>query len=611
MLQKLKSYFHSFKERPDIWFFYTFLISSTLSIRKILYYYPINKSFNEYTSIYVYLSDIFLFLTIISCFFILCNKNKLLSIYNNTQKCSTPAQMFHVEHSTGQAWNIFSKNLIYNVPRGTLSLKKLAYQQITHNYILFFPIILTFFSFISILWSQSQEIAIFKSIKIFELAFLFFYTYKLFHVEQFIKNTWHIKNIFKIIMAIGLIQSIIGITQFYAQHSLGLTFLKESLISVQSTGVAKIIIGGQTFIRSYGLFPHPNIFGGFLIFSIIISVMYLKLFNRPTKKTRIYSVDYGQTLEIGKEVEQKNVPLPYKCSTWNIIKIKCGIFLNMLTTNRVRNIVLIIVLIQGIALLLTFSKSAIIGLLIGVFYLYYDKLVMYPKQLTTVNCNNRSSIFSLFKSISSYKKIFLIISIVFMLLLIIKPFKNAVVFKSLHERVFYLNVSRGTFLSDPLLGLGSGQFIINMQNIENIQSWQFQPVHNVFLLILNEFGIILFFMFIFFIYKILSIDKCSNPVQMFHPSTNVPRGTFYGAGVEHYTGQVWNTSKSNTQNENKPTHKNISNQSFYTYFKAIMIAFTFVMIFDHYFWDIQQGQILLWMLLGILAGYKKDYYIDI
>ena len=65
---------------------------------------------------------------------------------------------------------------------------------------------------------------------------------------------------------------------------------------------------------------------------------------------------------------------------------------------------------------------------------------------------------------------------------------------------------------------------------------------------------------------------------MFRPGTNVPRGTFYGAGVEHYTRAV-----------------NI-------YFKAALISFVFIMLFDHYFWDIQQGQILLWIVFGAIIS---------
>jgi hypothetical protein len=32
------------------------------------------------------------------------------------------------------------------------------------------------------------------------------------------------------------------------------------------------------------------------------------------------------------------------------------------------------------------------------------------------------------------------------------------------------------------------------------------------------------------------------------------------------------------------------------------------MLFDHYFWDIQQGSLMLWILLGLIAGLSRKRY---
>jgi hypothetical protein len=82
-----------------------------------------------------------------------------------------------------------------------------------------------------------------------------------------------------------------------------------------------------------------------------------------------------------------------------------------------------------------------------------------------------------------YRKLFLIIGIIILLFFVLRPDMYSMLFKSFDEREFYLNVSRGTFLSNPFFGIGSGQFVISMQKIAGVQQWQFQPVHNVFLLI--------------------------------------------------------------------------------------------------------------------------------
>src|SRR4030042_357815 len=127
------------------------------------------------------------------------------------------------------------------------------------------PLLLVFWSFISILWSENQNIALFKAIKLLELFLLYVYI-----IYRIVSRGTIIKNTFKIIITFGLIQAIIGIWQFIIQHSIGIFWLFESHISPNIDGVAKIVLDGDKFIRAYGLFPHPNILGGFLLISIIL-----------------------------------------------------------------------------------------------------------------------------------------------------------------------------------------------------------------------------------------------------------------------------------------------------------------------------------------------------
>ena len=542
MIKVFVKLLNSLKRKPDIWFFYAFLATSTLSIRKVLFCYPINNSFNEYTGIYLYLSDVFLFLTLVVWILTLCNKKYILSIYNSfiiffkQTVPRLPRKLFHACPVNCSTWNnCTGVKQFYCL--------KIAYQQVIHNFVFIFPLFLAIFSFLSILWAKNPQIALFRSIKLFEFVLLFFYIYKLFHVEQFTQNKLIIKRVFQIIIGVSMIQSIIGICQFLIQHSIGLLWLKESILSQNIPGVAKMIFNSHIYIRAYGLFPHPNILGGFLAFSILISILYLKLFH----------------------VEQFTSPTQYlKALIKNIQNFKI--------VPRGTIILIIVILVQGLALLLTFSKSAIIGLFIGLLYLYI-KIVP------------RGTILNTLKSRNFYKKAFLFFSIIVLSFFILNPNKYSLFFKSLQERAFYLNVSRGTFLSHPLIGLGSGQFVINMENIKDIQSWQYQPVHNVFLLVLNDFGIFIFLLFSYFIYK------------LFHLSTNVP---------PQYKCSTWNILRGSrgTFYETSMEQSSIRNIIF-IYFKAIIIIFIFIMLFDHYLWDIQQGQIILWLLFGFIAGCNR------
>ncbi len=462
----------NFLNKVKTWSFYGFLITFTFSIRKVLFFYPIRGQFNEYTGIYLYLSDIFLLLMLASGgLFILCNK-------------------------------------IFNKSSSNLNLTPYLKQKIV-----IIPLFLVIFSFASISWSNNWQLAIFRSLKLLELFLLYLWiTFQMFYREyKDIKNcsTWNIfNNSVKIIIFTGVIQSIIAIWQFIIQKSIGLIWIKESIISPDISGVAKIMLDGEKYIRSYGLFPHPNILAGFLVFSIILTGAYFKLFHVKHKSDE-------------------------NCSTWN-------------------NYICCIVLgIQGLALFLTFSKSAWIGLSISILYLCYqnDKSVSLIEEYGMFFKKRVKKLFH----VEHFKQITLVVGIIILLIIAIKPNFYSIIGKSIEDRMFYLNVSRGTFMKNPFLGIGSGQFVLNLENIKNIQDWQFQPVHNVFLIILNELGILGLVLFIFFIWEIMK---------------NVPRGTFYN------------------------------------YLKGIFLGFLFVMLFDHYFWDIQQGQVMFWLILGMIVGVK-------
>ena len=117
MLKKVLKIWTSFKLQPDKWFFFMFLLTSTLSIRKVLYFFPLNNSFNEYAGVYIYLSDILLIFTFL--LYILNNNTYLLSsITLLSIKKVLSKQLFHVEQlQKNKDFKI--KNKLKNVPRGT------------------------------------------------------------------------------------------------------------------------------------------------------------------------------------------------------------------------------------------------------------------------------------------------------------------------------------------------------------------------------------------------------------------------------------------------------------------------------------------------------------
>ncbi len=69
---------------------------------------------------------------------------------------------------------------------------------------------------------------------------------------------------------LALLHGAVALAQVIAQRSIGLTFLGEMLLDPMVRGVSVIEVGGQRWLRAYGLMPHPNVLGGFMGVAILV-----------------------------------------------------------------------------------------------------------------------------------------------------------------------------------------------------------------------------------------------------------------------------------------------------------------------------------------------------
>lgn len=220
--------------------------------------------------------------------------------------------------------------------------------------------------------------------------------------------------------------------------------------------------------------------------------------------------------------------------------------------------------------------------------------------------------------------------------IIAKPNLDSLLFKSLEERLFYLNVPRGTFESDPIFGIGAGQSVISMQKFypQTLEFWQYQSVHNVFLLILSELGLFGLGLFILWLWKLFNPPHrraSAEQINSHYPQkenqnkiADVPHGTKYTSPQpSHYKGgevgcSTWNIfgrvkqfeelQEGSQENNQYILHNNIDELSriiTLRYFRAVFLGLIFIMLFDHYLWDIQQGSLLLWLTAGFVAGMRR------
>ncbi|MDR3642362.1 MAG: O-antigen ligase family protein [Candidatus Doudnabacteria bacterium] len=128
------------------------------------------------------------------------------------------------------------------------------------------------------------------------------------------------------------------------------------------------------------------------------------------------------------------------------------------------------------------------------------------------------------------------------------------------QRIFYAKISLNMMAQHSIFGLGAGESLLHMQQYSPIKLWtyQIQPVHNYFLLSGAELGI---------------------------PGMLILIWVF----LSHLSGLL----------KNNHTTYNIL-------LTTILVAILVLMQFDHYFYTLQQTQLLLWTVLALIAAEIKN-----
>jgi O-antigen ligase len=250
-----------------------------------------------------------------------------------------------------------------------------------------------------------------------------------------------------------LVHSILGIYQFFSQSIFASKYLGIAEQASSQGGVSVLEGGFGRLLRVYGGFSHPNIFGGFLVIAILILIsIYLK---------------------------QKKKAILFYFS--------------------------LIILFS--ALILTFSRSAFLALFLSLFILL---------------------IYSVSKKVEVKK----IISV--LLILILVSGISFVLFNDLlktrmqgQERLEVKSNTERTVLKNQafkllnknwFLGAGINNYIFTVhEKIDNaLDVWEYQPVHNVYLLILIELGILglisYIYLLIYSLYKAFSSNDLNKVI---------------------------------------------------------------------------------------------------
>jgi O-Antigen ligase len=251
---------------------------------------------------------------------------------------------------------------------------------------------------------------------------------------------------------LSLFESGVALLQFFFQKSLGLKCIGECDLKNYTYPMAhafRFIFDTRTehhaLIRASGTFPHPNIFGGFL-FCALLNTFYL-FFTQRKKKLLL-----------------------------------CGI------------------LIQIPALLLSFSRSALIACVCSTL-LYFI--------LSARNPDQRKSVWQLSLALTFLGAVCLIFFYPQVSARGGILNYNRIAQGADSERLIYQNIALGMIKEHPLLGVGMNNF--------QIASPPFFPegrtfpsrVHNIYLLIAAETGLIGAAFFLLFLFSLLKKVRCA------------------------------------------------------------------------------------------------------
>lgn len=242
----------------------------------------------------------------------------------------------------------------------------------------------------------------------------------------------------------------LGIYQFFTQSTFAFKYLGLAAHNPQDLGVAVIETASGRFLRAYGGFDHPNIFGGVLAVALLLIA---------------YLLAKKKVLNSNREIFE---------SILFFIFYFFGLF----------------------ALFFTFSRSAWLAFAAGLFTILISLILKKDRWII-----GRYLALIFFSAILLF-----IISRPYQDLLAVRVDANTrLEQKSIAERRMYLSQAEKLIKNRPLLGTGIGNYtsVLNKEEGNRQPAWVNQPVHNGFLLLLAENGILSFLFFAGFLVSLI------------------------------------------------------------------------------------------------------------
>ena len=341
--------------------------------------------------------------------------------------------------------------------------------------------------------SNNSLAGVYGIIKLLEYIFLFSYTVKNF-------RTLNKCVLFSTFICGVLFESFLTIAQYFNQGSIGgmFYFLGERSFNSQTPGIANSSINGQLFLRPYATFSHPNVLGAYLFVGMVLIIYYAKQIFFKHKNIIVFST------------------------------LICGSIALFLTLSRV-------------------SMFAWIGAVIFfTAYNFWKKTRMVSTKKVPLAQIKNQTLLLLF---------FIAVIFIFTFPIGLRFFQFNLSDQTIVQREILMQDSVVMFQQNPIFGVGLNNFLNNLPLVQKQygEVLYIQPVHNIYLLVLSETGIIGFVLFLYF---------------------------------------LWNTYKR--------LKKNTNVELITLFFLVLFLGF-----FDHYFLTLQQGQLLIVIIFGLFWSNSK------
>ncbi len=352
--------------------------------------------------------------------------------------------------------------------------------------------LLLVFSFLGLLptfWSSNIGLIVYKWFHL-----LLFILFALSVAALLQKGTIKLKIILWLLLISSVIQSIVGFFQFGAQASVGLYFFGESFITPFTKGIARVSVGDLSFLRIYGTMPHANILASFLIVGIVAAIGLLFLEERRWWRNALLGLCIFSLLG--------GLLLTFSRSGWIVAALS---ILALLVYGSIKKA------LRSRAVFL----SGVILVTLAALFIQFGWLVFPRAHFTSEE-------------------------------------------PSVDHRVRYNTIGTELIVHYPF-GVGWGNQILTAarEGLYGAQglslSWQEQPIHNLYILIATESGIVGIAAFLIFLFLIFRSALARINDEIFVASVLLGGLLLFG-------------------------------------------------LVDHFMWDLEAGQMMLWLSVGLLLG---------